>query len=108
MSHRRRRHTGPPRCHTCREPVISLLLRGKFRTFNPRPVDGRTHVGAHAHPVEGKYAWSSLRELVEDLMVRREVGRDDAEREAYDMPWFARHTCHPRTTAEPTSEGAAP
>lgn len=94
MPRRRRRRAGAPRCRTCDRPVVWLLLRGQYRTFNPAPVDGRTYAGgAAAHPVEGKQAWPSLRELVEDLRVRREIGSQDAEDEAYDMPWYVRHTC---------------
>lgn len=33
-------------------------------------------------------------------MARRECSEPDAQDEAYDMPWFVRHTCP--TTSEPT------
>lgn len=94
---KRRRRAGAPRCRSCGRPVIWLLLRGKYRTFEPKPVDGRAHVGHTAHPTEGKHAWQSLRDLVEDLMVRREVSSAAAQEEAYDMPWYVRHTCPPTT-----------
>ena len=104
MSRRRQHRSGPPRCRTCGQPVVLLLLRGKWRTFQARAVDGRTYLGGTAHPVEGKYAWPSLRELVEDLMVRRECGRDAATDEAYDMPFYARHYCPADTTIEEDQE----
>ncbi|MFC6344948.1 hypothetical protein ACFP8W_23400, partial [Nocardioides hankookensis] len=88
------------RCGTCQAPIVWLLLRGtSWRTFEPRPVDGRTHVGGRAHPVEGKYAWPSLRECTEDLMVRREITSTEAQAEAYDMPWYVQHDC-PTTDTE--------
>jgi hypothetical protein len=97
---RQRRPKGPPRCSRCQGPVVWFVLRGKWRTFEPRPVDGRAHIGGRAHPVEGKYAWTSLRDLTEDLMVRRECSSTTAQDEAYDMPWYVEHTCPPGTTSD--------
>lgn len=92
-----RRRRGPARCSDCRRPIVWLRLRGSWRTFEPGPVDGRTHVGPRAHPVEGRHAWPSLREATEDLMVRRRMSSADAEAEAYDLPWYVAHTCPPKT-----------
>lgn len=71
---------------------------GQWRTFEPRPVDQRTMHGT-AFPVCDRRAWR-FRELVEDLMVRRECSQADAEGEARDVPWYQPHTC-------PTTEGEA-
>lgn len=99
---RRRRPKGPPRCLDCGRPFKWIKSPHGWRRFEPRPVDGRTHVGAAAVPVEGgTYAWPSFRELVEDLMVRRQQGTAAAQAEAYDMPWYVPHTCH---TAHTTTE----
>lgn len=99
---RDRRRGRLPRCNQCRLPICWLSWRGHWRPYEPHHVDGRTHRGAPAHPVEAKKAWS-FRELVEDLMVRREIGRDEAEDEAYAMPWFIPHVCPPHTKKEPSS-----
>jgi hypothetical protein len=83
-----------PRCRDCRAPIAWYLspFTGKVRKFDARPVDGRTHTGAPAYPVEGRRAWK-FTVLVDDLQVRRECSRDDAEAEAYDMPWHVAHDC---------------
>lgn len=91
---RRRARGRLPRCAKCQHPFRWLAWHNGWRKFEPHPVDGRAHVGAPAYPVESKRAWP-LRELVEDLMVRRRCGRDDAEDEAYAMPWFVPHVCPP-------------
>lgn len=91
---RRRQAKGPPRCHDCGRPFKWIKGPKGWRRFAPRPVDGRTHIGARAVPVEGgTYAWPSFREVVEDLMVRRQVGIGEAQAEAYDMPWYVEHSC---------------
>ncbi|MCW2757011.1 MAG: hypothetical protein JWO46_757 [Nocardioidaceae bacterium] len=85
----------PARCSTCRAPVAWFLsVSGRWRTFDPKPVNGRTHVGATAFPVEGRHYWRT-RELVEDLMVRRHISEPAAQDEVYDLPWHVAHTCPP-------------
>lgn len=64
---------------------------GKWRTFEPSAVDGRTHVGPAVPVVYGR-AWL-LEELVDELMVRHQYGRAAAEDEAYDVPWYVPHSC---------------
>lgn len=91
-----RRRRGPIRCGECKQPIAWFRMRGGWRKFEPRPVDGRTHVGGRAHPVEGKFAWPTLRELTEDLMVRRRISSHQAQEEAYDMAWYVEHTCTPK------------
>lgn len=83
------------RCNDCQAPVVWLMSPhggGYNRRFDAKPVDGRTHTGAAAYPVEGRRAWK-LADLVEDLQARRETTREAAETEAYDMPWHTPHDC---------------
>ena len=82
------------KCQWCRASVVWLRspFGGKWRKFDARPVDARTHSGAVAFPVENERAWK-LPLLVEDLRARREVNRETAETEAYDMPWYIPHDC---------------
>ena len=91
---RRRARGRLPRCGTCQQPFRWLAWGRSWRKFEPHPVDGRPHDGPPAYPVETKRAWR-IRELVEDLMVRRQVGHDEAEDEVYAMPWFVPHVCPP-------------
>lgn len=98
---RRRRHQGPPRCNTCDRRIQFLLSpAGGWRTFDPEAVDGRTHTGGEAYPTEGARTYR-YRDLVEELLVRRQGSRADAEEEAYAMPWHVVHHCPPTT---PTPE----
>lgn len=93
MSRRRRRSS--PRCRDCQAPVLFFrsARTGNWRPFDPKPVDQRQQNPSTAHAVEnGVLAWP-LRDLVEDLMVRRHCGRDDAEDEARAMPWHVPHDC---------------
>ena len=96
-----------PRCNDCNAVVVwfdSPFARQGRRPFDPKPVDGRTHHGAPAYPVEnGSRAWR-FPELVDDLQARRQTSRDDAEDEVYDMPWHTLHDC-PRT---PTDQESTP
>lgn len=99
MTRRQRRRHGRPTCGNCGRPVVWLRRAmaapgsSAWRTFDPKPVDGRTHHGPPACPVEnGRLAWR-FRELVEELMVRRECSQADAEDEARDMPWYVPHRC---------------
>ena len=82
------------RCPNCPATVVWLTspFTGRDRMFNARPVDGRTHVGPPAYPVEGQHA-RRPRDLVEDLQVRRQVSVAEAQQEAYDMPWYVLHAC---------------
>lgn len=93
-----------PRCNACRFPIVWFSWRGSWRRYEPGQVDGRTHQGPPAHPVEGRRAWP-LRELVEDLMVRRQISSAEAEDEVYAMPWHVPHVCPPdRDTTTNTKE----
>jgi hypothetical protein len=76
------------------------MYAGKWRKFEPRPVNGRIHVGAPAYPVEANRAWR-FHALVEELMGRREIPETEAADEAYDMPWHVMHAC-PEADKEPT------
>lgn len=85
-----------PRCRDCGARVeFFRTTTGVWRTFHVEPVDGRTHTGAPACPVESGRAWA-FAELVEELMGRYGCSREEAEAEVYDMPWYVRHDC--RTT----------
>lgn len=85
------------RCNDCQTPVVWFRTwTGSWRLFDAKPVDGRTHTGAPAYPVEGRRAWK-IRDLVEDLQARREASTEAAETEAYDMPWHIPHECPPGT-----------
>lgn len=91
---RRRARRGPPTCQDCRQVIAWFHTpTGQWRRFDPKPVDARHHNGPPACPVEnGRIVWR-YRELVEDLMVRREISQADAEDEARDMPWYVPHNC---------------
>lgn len=88
-------------CNDCagRITFIRSPYTGDWRPFDPKPIDRATHQGAVPYPVENERAWKS-RELIEDLMVRRRLSRDEAEREVNDMPWHVPHRCPPLTTTE--------
>lgn len=103
MTKPRKKRTGRPRCRDCNAPIVFFRSwTGNWRTFDPKPVNGRTHVGAPAYPIMHGRAWR-LEELVDELMVTRKYWRDEAEDEAYDVPWHVAHACQ-TTTTEP--EGA--
>lgn len=103
---RRRRATAPPRCKTCNARIVfHRTWSGQWLTFEPREVDGRTHSTGGAMPVVYGHAWQ-FRELVEELLVRHQYGRSDAEDEAYDVPWYVLHTCPLTTTT--TEQGEDP
>ncbi|GAB3988787.1 hypothetical protein [Nocardioides marmoraquaticus] len=100
---RRRRGSGPIRCDDCHRPVDMLSdphAPHRTRPFEQRQVDGRTHIGVAAYPVEGRRAWL-LRDLVEDLMIRRRCSRQEAEQEAYAMPWQPVHQCRHLPEGDP-------
>lgn len=92
MGRGKNRQRGPRRCTGCRAVFEWFSLRGEWRKFDPTPVDGRTHIGAHAYPVPGKQAWRRA-DLVEHLIATREVSQAAAEDEVYDMPWHVLHAC---------------
>lgn len=91
------------RCRFCGAPIefYASPFTGKARKFDARPVDGRTHQGPPAYPVEGRRAWKPT-ELIGELRVRRETTVEEAEHEVYDMPWHVPHDCPntPFTTQE--------
>lgn len=96
------------RCQWCKAPIawFTSPFGGRLAKFDAKPVDGRTHAGAPAYPVEnGRRAWR-LPPLVEELQVRRETSREAAQDEAYDMPWHTLHDCpnnpHRSTTEQET------
>lgn len=99
---RRRRRRGPPRCNSCGRRIVFLLAptSGSWRTFEPEPVDGRTWAGGEAYPTEGSRTYR-YRDLVEELLVRRQCSRGEAEDEAYAMPWHVVHHCPPGTGPAP-------
>lgn len=96
MSRRTRRSTGPPRCAECGAQFIWLRapVTGNWRPFDPAPIDRRSSTQRVAYPVENNRAWMP-RELIEDLMERRECSRDQATSEVDDMPWHTPHICTP-------------
>lgn len=94
MSRRRPKRTGPPRCRDC--DCLITFKRGPatndWRPFEPKPVDGRRHVGALAYPVENGRAWY-LEAFIDELMGRSAQSRDDATDEAYAFPFYVPHRC---------------
>jgi hypothetical protein len=82
-----------PKCRDCQQSIAWFNVLGVGRRpFEPKPVDPAS-TGRPAYPVEGgALAWS-LRDLVEDLMVRREISHDEADEEARAMPFHVRHIC---------------
>lgn len=102
-----RRRKGPARCHTCQRPIkwLKSPYSHSWRTFEPDAVNPHTHTGAAAFPVEGVRAWV-LREFVEELMVRREQPRAEAEDEAYAYPWHVLHICPTGPVTAPVVDDA--
>lgn len=105
MSPRRRRR-GPPRCKDCNALVVFFrsARTGAWMPFDPRPLSGRDHPGSVGRlwVIENAATAWPLRELVEDLMVRREISQAEADDEAHDMPWYQTHICtRPTTTDSP-------
>lgn len=97
----RRRRSGPPRCKDCNAPVVFFRspFTGGWRPFEAKPMSpGRQH--AEAFPIENNVRAWLYRDLVEDLMVRRGIGRQEAEDEAHAMPWHVVHNC-PNRPEEP-------
>lgn len=95
MARRRRKQSGPARCKTCQAPIVWLLLRGKWRSFEPRPVERLPEVVRlqnPSYPIEGKIAWP-LEDLVVELMGRRECTEAAAREEAHDFEWRTIHHC---------------
>lgn len=88
-----RKRTGPPRCESCRLPVVFFRspFTGALRAFNPKPADMRQQL-AGAHPVYAGRAWR-LADLVEELMVVRRCSHEEAKEEALDVPWHTLHAC---------------
>jgi len=102
MSRRKRRTA--PRCRDCQALIVFFRSwTGSWRTFDPKPVNGRTHVGALAYPILHGRAWL-LEELVDELLVRHQYGRADAEDEAYDVPWHVAHNCRQPAPTDEESE----
>ncbi len=102
MSRPKKKRTSRPRCRDCGAPIVFFRSwTGNWRTFDPKPVNGRTHVGALAYPILYGRAWR-LQELVDELMARHQYSSAEAEDEAYDVPWRVAHTCRetPTTTSE--------
>lgn len=98
MPPRRRARRGRfPRCNQCRYPIAWFSFRGDWRPFDPKPVDGRQYPGTGAYPIEEKRAWHTVA-LVEELMGRLGITRDEAEEHVYAMPWHVLHACPPLTT----------
>lgn len=97
----RRKHKGPPRCRDCDAPVEFFLspYTGRWRTFNPKPVNLREGLHERAYPVEGRRAWKYT-ELVEELMGRLGLAHAEAEAEVRDMPWHSLHDCPNRPDDE--------
>lgn len=92
---RRRGSRGPKRCMTCKRPIILLLspfVAGKWRTFDPEPVNGRLHTGGRAYPTEGSRTYRYA-DFVIELLARHQYSRAEAEDEAYDVPWHVLHLC---------------
>jgi hypothetical protein len=103
---RRRKRRGPPRCQECNQVIAWFRnTSGAWRKFNPKPIDDpKNRNGAPAYPVEnGRTVWR-FRVLVEELMARREIAQNQAEDEAYDMPWYVPHMCPQTTTDDPEQE----
>lgn len=102
MARRRRRTRTGPQCSTCKASIKWIRLRGNWRTFDPKPLDGKQHAGL-AYPTENNGTTASpFEELVDDLQGRLGITRVEAEDHAYAMPWYALHACPPETT---TTEG---
>ena len=96
MTRRKRRGYTAPRCLSCKAPVIFLLSpfgTGKWRTFDPAPVDRTASAEtAAAYPAEGKRAWR-LDDLVAELVSRRLCSDEEARSEALDFPAYHLHAC---------------
>lgn len=90
---RRRKRREPARCGDCKTPIKWARLRGAWRMFDPKRLDGQQHA-AVAYPVEngGSHA-EPFTDLVEDLMGRLGCTRSEAEDHVYAMPWHALHAC---------------
>lgn len=83
-----------PKCRDCGQSIVWFTVErtGGRRPFDPRPVDPVAEVRP-SYPIEnGVLAWT-LRDLVEDLLVRRECSHDEADEEARAMPHHVRHVC---------------
>lgn len=95
MSRRRRRGSGPPRCKDCYRPVrfFRSSVTGRWRPFEPKPVNPHQQLPAPAWPVENNVLAWPFRDLVEDLMVRRTCSQAEAEDEAHAMPSYLPHQC---------------
>lgn len=100
----RRRSRRQSRCIDCNKPVrfFRSTVTGSWRPFDPRPVSPGQQLAAPAWVIENNvHAWP-YRDLVEDLMVRHQCSRADAEEEAHAMAWHLPHRCPTRTeTQEP-------
>jgi hypothetical protein len=95
---RRRKSTGRTRCRDCGLPIVFFRSQSRnWRTYQPRPVNGRTHVGPPAYPIDNGRAWH-VDDLVEELMIRLQYSREEATNAAYAVPWHIPHTCRTTTT----------
>jgi hypothetical protein len=83
----------------CQRPVLFFRspYSGRWRPFEPKPVDTTQQLPAPAYPIENQTIWWPYRDLVEDLMVRHHCSQAEAEDEAHAMPWHLPHTCPNRS-----------
>lgn len=93
----RRKKRGPvPRCEDCRAPLrfFKSATSELYTPFNWHSVDGHSHVGGRAYPIDNGLYWP-LEALVDELMARLRLSREEALELAYDKPWYVVHTCIP-------------
>lgn len=95
MARQRRRSgggSGSSRCNDCGAPIkwLKSPFSSKWRPFEPSPVGPNDDTVAY--PVEALRAWK-FDELVEELMVRRDCSRAEAQEEAHAFAWYALHHC---------------
>lgn len=89
--------TQAPRCARCHTRIRWIQsITGQWLPFDPVPVAPGNPRQITAKPVEND-RWWPVRDLIEDLQVRRQCTDREARTEVYDMPWHVPHTC-PRTT----------
>lgn len=103
----RRRTPKPPtaRCEQCKAHLrfFKSARSGLFTPFNYYAVDGRTHVGGRAYPIDNNQYWP-LEELILELMARFGHSHDEAADLAYTRPWFVVHSCLPTEHPSPSPE----
>lgn len=94
MATRVRKRGRMARCHSCRAAIKWFRWGNGWRGFEPRVIDPRRHTGPPAFPTEGRKAWRTG-DLVEALMVSREISSSEARDEVDDMAWHIPHVCPP-------------